>query len=98
MLNPILHSGTKNTWAPSGMAYLNGSFYFAGLRGSALYEVKVNGDKYQLVEHFKNEFGRIRDVVVGPDGNLYIATNNRDGRGRAAADDDKILVINPKKL
>jgi glucose/arabinose dehydrogenase len=41
------------------------------------------------------EFGRLRDVVVGPDGALYIATSNRDGRGRPASDDDRILRIVP---
>ena len=26
------------------------------------------------------EFGRIRDVRQGPDGNLYLLTDDRDGR------------------
>ena len=39
------------------------------------------------------EFGRIRDVLVGPDGAIYLATSNRDGRGSPAADDDRILRI-----
>ena len=34
-----------------------------------------------LKEHFKEQFGRIRDVVLGPDNMLYITTSNRDGRG-----------------
>jgi len=39
------------------------------------------------------EFGRIRDVLVGPDGAIYVATSNRDGRGSPAVDDDRILRI-----
>ena len=35
--SPILNSGIA-TWAPSGAAYLNGSVFFAGLRGNALFE------------------------------------------------------------
>ena len=31
------------TWAPSGMAYLDGYIYFAGLRGRSLYRVKTDG-------------------------------------------------------
>jgi glucose/arabinose dehydrogenase len=41
------------------------------------------------------DFGRLRDVVVGPDGRLYIATSNRDGRGRPASGDDRIIRITP---
>jgi glucose/arabinose dehydrogenase len=43
-----------------------------------------------------NQFGRLRDVVEGPDGALYILTSNRDGRGRPAADDDKVLRLTVK--
>ncbi len=97
LISPAAHSG-KDTWAPSGMAYLNGSLYFAGLRGQSLYRAKINGEKATITEHFKNQFGRIREVVLGPDGNLYITTNNRDGRGTPQEGDDKIIKINPNKL
>jgi glucose/arabinose dehydrogenase len=40
-------------------------------------------------------YGRLRDVVVGPDGALYIATSNRNGRGSPATDDDRILRLVP---
>lgn len=39
------------------------------------------------------EFGRIRDVLVGGDGAIYLATSNRDGRGSPAVDDDRILRV-----
>lgn len=96
MLPPRLESGFA-TWAPSGLAHLNGSLYFAGLRGQALYHVKLN-NQLQLQEHFKGAYGRIREVIVGPDGMLYITTSNRDGRGNPASGDDKIIRINPEKL
>ena len=51
-----------------------------------------------LKEHFKGEFGRIREVIKGPDNLLYISISNRDGRGNPAASDDRILRINPTKL
>jgi glucose/arabinose dehydrogenase len=41
-------------------------------------------------------FGSLRDVVSGPDGLIYIATNNRDGRGSPAATDDRILRLVPE--
>ncbi|MBI2049412.1 PQQ-dependent sugar dehydrogenase [Candidatus Roizmanbacteria bacterium] len=94
---PILHSGS-DTWAPGGAAFINGSIFFAGLRGQTLYEAVINDANVTLKEHFKGELGRIREVVVGPDNMLYITTSNRDGRGNPNADDDKIIRVNPEKL
>lgn len=97
LVSPVAHSG-NSTWAPSGIAYINGSLYFGGLRGQALYQAKVDGNKATIKEHFKGQFGRIREVVLGPDNMLYISTSNRDGRGQVQKDDDKIIRINPSKL
>ncbi len=89
---PTLHSGSRDTWAPSGLAYKDGSLFFAGLRGEALYQAKLlESGKLSLSEHFKGQFGRIRAVVVGPDGNLYFSTSNTDGRGNPSNDDDQIV-------
>ncbi|MBI2036660.1 PQQ-dependent sugar dehydrogenase [Candidatus Microgenomates bacterium] len=87
---PVIHSA-DDTWAPSGMTYVNGSLFFAGLRGEALYEYKIKEGK--LVEYFKNQFGRLRTVVLGPDGFLYLLTNNTDGRGTPKEGDDKIIKV-----
>ena len=95
LISPRLHSGT-NTWAPAGLAYVNGSLYFGGLRGTALFQ--YNPETKELKEHFKGEYCRIRDVVVGPDSMLYITTSNKDGRGKPGVDDDKIIQINPSSL
>ena len=95
---PILHSGT-DTWAPASAAILGNSLFFGGLRGEALYEAVLDGERVlELKEHFKGEFGRIRTVRVGPDGMLYLTTSNRDGRGDPAPGDDRILRVNPELL
>ncbi|MBI2032871.1 MAG: PQQ-dependent sugar dehydrogenase [Candidatus Levybacteria bacterium] len=95
MTSPVIQSG-NDTWAPSGTSYLEGFFYFAGLKGNALYRLdpKTNSLKMFL----KDELGRIRSVTVGPDNLLYILTNNRDGRGIPGPNDDKIIRLNPKLL
>ncbi|MEK9166390.1 MAG: PQQ-dependent sugar dehydrogenase [Patescibacteria group bacterium] len=99
MISPVLHSGPNKTWAPASLAYLNKKLYFGGLRGEALYEAIIEGEKViNFKEHFFKEFGRIRTVRVGPDGMLYLTTSNRDDRGTPKAGDDKIIKINPKKL
>lgn len=96
MESPIVQSGRDETWAPAGIAFFNDSFFFGGLRGEALYEAKITGEKQVSIKsHFRNEFGRIRAVVLGPDGFLYIATSNTDGRGEPKENDDKIIRVNP---
>lgn len=93
---PVLHSGDA-TWAPAGLAELGGSLFFAGLRGSALYEARgvLSGGEVLLLAHFRDDFGRLRPVGVGPDGWLWFGTSNRDGRGSPAASDDRLLRVDP---
>ncbi len=94
---PVLESGKGNTWAPASLAFCNGSLFFGGLRGEALYEAKINSlTNLSLKAHFKGEYGRIRDVMLGPDGYLYFSTSNRDGRGNPNEGDDKIIRVNPE--
>lgn len=95
MVAPILESGF-DTWAPSGAVFYKDRFFFAGLRGTALFEFNPN-DK-SLTRHFDGEFGRIRDVVLAPDNLLYILTNNTDGRGSPGPEDDRIIRVNPESL
>lgn len=95
MVTPIVNSG-NSTWAPSGTVFYDGSIFFAALRGVSLFKYEIQSGK--LTRHLEGEFGRIREVVLGPDNMLYITTSNRDGRGNPGADDDKIIRVNPRKL
>lgn len=92
-----LNSGST-TWAPAGLVFSQDSLFFGGLRGQTLFKVKINGDQLILAENLKGEFGRIRDVVAGPDDMLYITTSNRDGRGTPQDLDDRIIKVDPKTL
>ena len=98
MVTPVANSGPTNTWAPAGAALVGDSLFFGGLRGETLYEAVIKSENVTIKEHFKGEFGRIREVIKGPDGMLYISTSNKDGRGNPASEDDRIVRINPKKL
>jgi len=96
---PQLHSGASDTWAPSGSAYLSGHILFAGLRGQALYVADVSSGKAtNLKTYLRGEYGRLRTVGIGPDGMIYILTNNRDGRGKPVDADDRLIKVDPKAL
>jgi len=81
--------------SPSGLAYLDGALWMASLRGQRLWRVPVNEDGSidQPQDFFVGDYGRLRTVVVSPDGNLWLSTSNRDGRGDPAPRDDRILVV-----
>jgi glucose/arabinose dehydrogenase len=90
--------------APSGMAFYRGqqipqfasNLFVATLRGTHLLRLTIDGRRVATQERLLDgTFGRLRDVVSGPDGHLYFTTNNRDGRGNPMAGDDKILRIVP---
>ncbi len=101
--NPLLCSG-EDTWAPSGIAALGTkmwkfrySFVFAGLRGNLLERVEVVDGKVNSRETIlKGDYGRLRAVAVDADGNVYVGTSNKDGRGKPNAGDDRIIKLTPK--
>lgn len=96
METPVLNSGASTTWAPGGIAFLDGSLFFTGLRGATLYEYVITTK--ELKTHLVQMYGRLRAVGVGPDNMLYVSTSNRDGRGVPKSGDDHILRINPQSL
>lgn len=92
---PVYTSGQYETWAPAGIAVADRSVFFAGLRGERLYEARLVDDRVtSFVAHFSGEFGRLRAVTLGPDGEyLYLTTSNTDGRGEERPADDRLIRI-----
>ncbi|GAA1343549.1 PQQ-dependent sugar dehydrogenase [Arthrobacter roseus] len=78
--------------SPSGIAVTDGAIFIANLRGERLREVPLS-DPSTSTEHFVGEYGRLRDVTVAPDGAVWMLTNNTDGRGDPAPEDDRLLSI-----
>lgn len=74
-----------------------GSLLMGVLGASHLHRVTFEPQSpYQVQSHevyFQNELGRLREVIMGPDGELYVTTSNCDGRGNCPPDKDKILRI-----
>jgi glucose/arabinose dehydrogenase len=93
--------------APSGASFYRGSrfpafvnnLFVATLRGVHILRLRVDaGPPPRVVtqERLLNDrFGRIRDVMVGPDGLIYFCTSNRDGRGNPVTADDRIARLSP---
>jgi glucose/arabinose dehydrogenase len=90
--------------APSGASFYRGqlfvpfsnNLFVATLRGTHLLRLRLEPGARRIAAQerlLENEFGRIRDVITGPDGFLYFSTSN--GRGGSTATDDRIARIVP---
>ena len=74
--------------APSGMAFVSGSQFpqwqgsllIGALRGQMLVRLTLDGEKVVSEERlFQGRPGRIRDVRMGPDGLVYLLTDDAQG-------------------
>lgn len=80
----------------SALPQFTGNFFFGCLRGERIIRVALDGRRVLSQENLlEGKYGRIRDIAEGPDGLIYFSTSNRDGRGRPASDDDRILRLAP---
>ena len=90
---PVLQWPTSEA-SPSGLAFVDGTFFLAALRGQRVWAIYVDDDGRASAEAwFVGEYGRIRDVAAGPDGSLWFLTNNTDGRGDPRDGDDRLLQV-----
>lgn len=89
--NPV-QQWTPEVASPSGMTYADGTLFIANLRGTVLRAVPV-ADPTTFTDHYAGEYGRLRDVTLSPNGELWFLTNNTDGRGTPGPDDDRILGV-----
>lgn len=87
--NPVYQWATDEA-SPSGLAVVGGTLFMAALKGQRLWTIQP-GNPSTVTGWFTGEFGRIRDVVPGPDGTIWLLTNNTDGRGDPRNGDDRIL-------
>lgn len=81
-----------HVWVPSigvsGITYYagdkfpgwKGSVFAGGLAGEQLARFSIDGQKAELIEVLARRQGRIRDVRQGPDGFIYLAIDNREGK------------------
>ena len=97
--SPSIAPSGASFYAGTRLAVAHGDLFFATLTGRHIHRVHFDpADRTRIVfteRWLENRYGRIRDVMSGPDGALYFCTNNRDGRGSPTATDDRIARIVP---
>ena len=85
---PPIHSWVPSV-SPSGLAFYTsstipawrGSLFTGALSGQALVRLELDGEKVVREERLLTDLGRrIRHVVTGPAGELYLLTDARDGQ------------------
>jgi glucose/arabinose dehydrogenase len=93
--DPLVQWPTDDA-SPSGIAVgRDGNVYVAALQGHALWQVPVaHGSAGTPRKLLAGRYGRLRTVVTGPDGRLWVVTSNTF-RGQPAPDDDRIIILPP---
>lgn len=93
--DPLVRWGPAQA-SPSGIAFADGAVWMAGLRGQSLWQIPQDPDGPGVAgepERFlEADYGRLRDVVVGPDQRLWVLTNNT-ARGEPGEDDDQLIAF-----
>jgi len=97
-IDPVRQWRTDDS-SPSGIAIgPDGSVFLAALKGESLWKVPVNADGStgEPQRLLRGDYGCLRDVLTGPDGNVWIVTNNTS-RGTPKPGDDRIVRL-PQSL
>lgn len=92
-INPLVTWSTDEA-SPSGLLVTGDAIYLAALRGERLWRVPLTGDSVGTPKaYLTGELGRLRDVVVAPDGkSLWLLTNNT-ARGVPRPGDDRLVRV-----
>jgi len=84
---------------PGGILFYSGDtldfespFIMTSMRAANLYQLDFE-EGLSSQKSILSGIGRVRDVVQGPDGSLYVITSNTDGKGFPDVMDDRLLRI-----
>lgn len=78
--NPVISPSGIAFYAGTAFPGWQGSLFLAGLRPPGLTRLTTEGDRITGEERLLDGVARFRDVLVGPDGRLYILTDETRGR------------------
>lgn len=110
VMEPIL--AWTPTIAPAGLDYytetsipeFENALLLCTLKEQDLRAIRLNSSGDSAVSekiYLDNIFGRIRDVCIAPNGDVFIGTSNRDGRAQnpfPLAEDDRIIRLRTSPL
>lgn len=96
-VDPLVQWPTDDA-SPSGLVYIDGTFFLAGLGGKRLWVITVDAaGAASATALYMGTYGRLRDVAEGPSvgglPSLWMLTDNTDGRGSPKPGDDRILQV-----
>ncbi|MEU8883821.1 PQQ-dependent sugar dehydrogenase [Streptomyces hydrogenans] len=93
-VDPVAQWPTSEA-SPSGIAWVRGAVWMAGLRGERLWRIPLSGaERSGEPEAFLGgEYGRLRTVLADGSGGLWLVTSETDGRGTPETGDDRILRL-----
>ncbi|MET8450051.1 PQQ-dependent sugar dehydrogenase [Streptomyces sp. NPDC005209] len=92
--NPIAQWHTDDA-SPSGIAYVHGVIWMAGLKGQRLWRIPLQGTRASAAPQafLTGTYGRLRTVVAAGGDKVWLVTSNTDGRGTPKKGDDRILEL-----
>lgn len=92
------------SWTPTvaitGADFHSGDLLATSLNGRTLWRMTLSADGTRITNRaaiLSGIYGRLRDVLVAANGDVFICTSNRDGRGAPADGDDRIIRLTPKR-
>lgn len=93
---PTLATAGLDYYGSSAIPEWTNSLLLVTLKESDLRQLKLSADGTSITGEtifFNNKWGRIRDLCVAPDGRVFLATSEKDGRGSPIAGDDRIIEV-----
>jgi len=93
---PTLAVAGTDFYSHTAIPQWQNSILVTSLKAARVVALKLSEDGRSVVQEeafFQDWYGRLRDVCVSPDGRVFLAVSNKDGRGTILPGDDRIVQI-----
>lgn len=94
--SPSIAPAGIDLYQNSAIPEWNNSLLIAVLKNKQLIQLKLTPDGTGVTQqniYLTNTYGRLRDVLIVPDGRVFICTSNKDYAGSPGATDDRIIEL-----
>jgi glucose/arabinose dehydrogenase len=96
---PTLAVAGTDFYSHAAIPEWQNSLLVNSLKASSLRALRLSADGRSVVneeEFFDGWFGRLRDICISPDGRVFLAVSNLDGRGNPRDGDDRIVEFSSR--